>query len=43
MGDSGVALALGVREGLELGRLLEQVEDWWAERDFRRGDLTGAP
>jgi len=29
------ALALGVSEGPELGRLLEQVEDWWAENDFR--------
>jgi poly(A) polymerase len=27
-------LALGVREGPELGRLLEAVEEWWAERDF---------
>jgi poly(A) polymerase len=28
------ALALGVREGPELGRLLDAVEAWWAERDF---------
>ncbi len=28
------ALALGVREGPELGRLLDAVEEWWAERDF---------
>jgi poly(A) polymerase len=29
------ALALGVPEGPVLGELLERVEDWWAERDFR--------
>jgi poly(A) polymerase len=29
------ALALGVPEGPALGDLLDQVEDWWAERDFR--------
>ncbi len=29
------ALALGVPEGPALGELLEQVEDWWAEQDFR--------
>ncbi len=28
------ALTLGVREGPELGRLLDAVEAWWAERDF---------
>jgi tRNA nucleotidyltransferase/poly(A) polymerase len=28
------ALALGVRQGPELGRLLDAVEAWWAERDF---------
>ncbi|MEE8504826.1 MAG: CCA tRNA nucleotidyltransferase [Kiloniellales bacterium] len=28
------ALALGVAEGPELGRLLDEVEEWWAERDF---------
>jgi poly(A) polymerase len=28
------ALALGVREGPELGRLLDAVEAWWADRDF---------
>lgn len=28
------ALALGIPEGPELGGLLEQVEDWWAENDF---------
>jgi poly(A) polymerase len=28
------ALALGVREGPELGRLLDAAEAWWAERDF---------
>jgi poly(A) polymerase len=28
-------LALGVPEGPALGDLLDQVEDWWAERDFR--------
>ena len=28
------ALALGVSEGPELGRLLDAVEAWWAERDF---------
>jgi poly(A) polymerase len=28
------ALALGVAEGPELGRLLDAVEEWWAERDF---------
>ncbi len=29
------ALALGIPEGPDLGGLLEQVEDWWAENDFR--------
>jgi poly(A) polymerase len=24
-----------VPEGPELGRLLNEVEEWWAERDFR--------
>ncbi len=28
------ALALGAREGPELGHLLDGVEAWWAERDF---------
>ncbi len=28
------ALALGVPEGPQLGRLLDAVEEWWAERDF---------
>ncbi len=28
------ALALGVPEGPGLGRLLEEVETWWSERDF---------
>ncbi len=28
------ALALGVAEGPKLGRLLDAVEAWWAERDF---------
>jgi hypothetical protein len=28
------ALALGVAEGPELGDLLDEVETWWAERDF---------
>jgi poly(A) polymerase len=28
------ALALGVAEGPKLGRLLDEVEEWWAERDF---------
>ena len=28
------ARALGVREGPELGELLDAVETWWAERDF---------
>ncbi len=28
------ALALGVAEGPALGRLLDAVEAWWAERDF---------
>ncbi len=28
------ARALGVPEGPELGRLLEEVEEWWSERDF---------
>ncbi len=28
------ALALGVREGPELGDLLDAVEEWWAERNF---------
>jgi poly(A) polymerase len=34
------ALALGLREGPELGRLLDAVETWWAERDVapRRKD-----
>jgi len=31
------ALTLGVAEGPALGALLEQVEDWWAENDFRPG------
>ena len=28
------ARALGVPEGPELGRLLDEVEEWWSERDF---------
>jgi poly(A) polymerase len=28
-------LALGVPEGPVLGDLLDRVEEWWAERDFR--------
>ena len=28
-------LALGVRPGPDVGELLEQVQDWWAENDFR--------
>ncbi|MCH8810167.1 MAG: CCA tRNA nucleotidyltransferase [Proteobacteria bacterium] len=28
------ARALGVPEGPELGSLLEEVEEWWSERDF---------
>ncbi len=28
------ARALGVPEGPELGRFLEEVEEWWSERDF---------
>jgi poly(A) polymerase len=30
-------LALGEARGPKVGRLLKQVEDWWAEGDFRAG------
>jgi poly(A) polymerase len=29
------ALALGARKGPEMGQLLDRVEDWWMDRDFR--------
>lgn len=29
------ATALGVREGPEIGELLEQLQDWWIDRDFQ--------
>lgn len=30
-------LELGIAEGPELGRLLDEIEDWWAEQNFMPG------